>query len=99
MPEKKSPAKGKSASGGKKEEEVGKVNHFFNNISVAIIKAGKAIAKGDELHFKGATSDFTQKVESMQVEKKEIEKANKGNEFGMKVDDRVREGDTVFRAK
>jgi len=83
----------------KKEEEVGKVSHFFNNISVAIVKAGKAIAKGDELHFKGATSDFTQKVESMQIEKKEIEKAKKGNEFGMKVDDRVREGDTVFRAK
>jgi len=82
-----------------KEEEVGKVSHFFNNISVAIVKAGKAIAKGDELHFKGATSDFTQKVESMQIEKKEIEKAKKGNEFGMKVDDRVREGDTVFRAK
>ena len=81
-----------------KEEEIGKVTHFFKNIDVAIVKAKKPIAKGDELHFKGATTDFTQKVGSMQVDHKEIEKAKKGDEFGTKVDDRVRQGDTVFRA-
>ncbi len=82
-----------------KEEEVGTITHFFKNIDVAIVKTKKAIAKGDELHFKGATTDFTQKIESMQVDHKEIEKAKKGDEFGTKVDDRVRTGDTVFRAK
>ncbi len=82
----------------KKEEEVGKVVHFFGQISVGIVKLTKPIKKGEELHFKGATTDFTQKVESMQVDHKDIDSAKKGDEVGIKLDDKVRDGDTVFRA-
>jgi putative protease len=95
----KAKAKAKKEVKKEEEEEVGKVTHFFSNLSVAIVKAGKAIKKGDTLHFKGATTDFTQKVGTMQVDHKDIEKAKKGDEFGTKVDDKVRDGDTVYLAK
>ncbi|MFQ6037699.1 MAG: hypothetical protein ACE5LV_03685, partial [Candidatus Aminicenantales bacterium] len=52
---------------------------------------------GDTIHIKGHTTDFYQKVESMQVEHEPIESAEKGMEVGLKVESPVREGDVVFK--
>ena len=78
-------------------KEIGKVSHFFSNISVAVIELTDALKVGDEIHVKGATTDFKQKVESMQIEHKGVEAAKAGDSIGMKVSERVREGDVVYK--
>jgi putative protease len=79
------------------EKEIGKVTHFFPKISVAIIELSGTLKIGDNIAFRGATTDFTQKVDSMQIEHKQVKEAKKGQSIGMKVVDRVREEDTVYR--
>ena len=81
----------------KKEELVGKITHYFGKIGVAIIEASKEIKVGDTIHIKGSTSDFEQSVDSMQVEHENVEKAKKGDVIGLKVKDKVREGDEVYK--
>jgi putative protease len=81
------------------EKEIGKISHFFSHISVAVIELTDTLKVGDEIHVQGATSDFTQKVESMQIEHENVQEANKGQSIGLKVKDRVREHDTVFKVE
>ena len=81
----------------KKEKKVGKVTHVFGQIKVAIIKVSGEIKQGDALHIKGGTSDFDQKVVSMQIDHKKISKAKKGDIIGLKVSKKVREGAEVFK--
>jgi len=81
-----------------KEEFVGKITHYFDKIEVGIIEITKgSLAVGDEIHIKGATTDFEQPVESMQIEHEQVKKAKKGDAIGMKVKDKVREGDEVYK--
>lgn len=80
-----------------KEKEIGKVTHYFTNIGVAVVELSDELSVGDTIHIKGATSDFTQKVESMQIEKEPVEKAESGQSIGLKVTEHAREGDTVSR--
>jgi len=80
-------------------EEVGKVTHYFTNIGVAVIKLSGNLKVGDKIKVKGATSDFEQKVDSMQIEHDKIEEAKAGQDIGMKVKEHAREGDTVFKVK
>lgn len=74
----------------------GEVTHFFNDISVAVVKLTDDISVGDALHFLGANTDFRQEVESMQVEHEDIESASAGQEVAIKVERRVRAGDSVY---
>lgn len=83
----------------KKEKPIGVVTHFYSGIGVAIVKFNKAVKKGLMVRFKGATTDFSQKIESMQYNHKDIDSAKKGQEVGMKVNEKVREGDEVFEVK
>jgi translation elongation factor EF-1alpha len=79
-------------------EEVGEILHFFDHISVAVVKATKATIKvGDKIHVRGATSDFEQDVDSMQIDHAEVKSIKKGEEAGMKVKEKVREGDKVYK--
>ena len=78
------------------EKPIGEVTHFYINIDVAVVKFNEAVSVGDTVHFKGATTDFTQEVKSMQFDHKEVDKAEKGKDVGLKVDERVRVGDEVF---
>jgi len=78
------------------EIEVGRVVHYFSRISVAAVELTGELKVGDEVHFKGHTTDFTQMVESMQIENKPVEKAGPGDKVGIKVVDKVREGDKLF---
>ncbi len=80
------------------EEEVGKVQKFFAKPSVAAIEVTAGVVKvGDKLHFKGHTTDFEETVTSMQVDRETIEEAKPGDLIGIRVKDRVREHDTVFK--
>nr|MCK4929588.1 hypothetical protein [Nanoarchaeota archaeon] len=78
------------------EREVGAVAHYYTNIGVAVIELTDTLKVGDTIHIKGATSDFTQKIESMQIEHKNVEEAKKGESIGLKVKEHAREHDKVF---
>lgn len=81
------------------EKLIGKVTHYFNNIGVAVVEITNGELKlNDKIHVKGATSDFEQKVDSMQIEHENIEIAKKGQVIGLKVEQPVREGDEVYKS-
>jgi hypothetical protein len=110
-PEKKKMA-GKKKTAGKKKvvtkktvrvvapfgKPIGIVTHFYNEISVAIVKFNKKVPVGTILHFNGATTDFKEPVKSMQFDHEAIAVAPKGKQIGIKVKKRVREGDKVYEA-
>ncbi len=79
------------------EKEIGKVFSYFTNVGVAAIKLTAGLKVGDEIHIKGSTTDLTQKVKSMQIENKAVDKAKKGDDVGIKVDDRVRPNDKIYK--
>lgn len=80
------------------EKVVGKVVHFFPRPSAAAIEiTAEGLKIGDVIHIKGHTTDFTQTISSMQLENAPIEEAAVGQVVGIKVDDRVREGDLVYK--
>ncbi|MCL6578775.1 MAG: translation elongation factor-like protein [Candidatus Bathyarchaeota archaeon] len=77
--------------------EVGRVTHFFPKISVAVIELTKPLSVGDTIVIKGPTTDFEQVVESMQIEHKNVQQAKAGQSIGLKVAERVREKDMVYK--
>ena len=80
------------------EKRIGVVSHYFGKITVAIIKIEEEGLKiGDTIHLKGHTSDFTQKVESMELEHKVVQEAKVGDSIGIKVSEHTREGDVVHK--
>jgi len=81
-----------------KEIEVGKVADYFANIGVVAIEVtAEGIKIGDTLHFLGHTTDFTQKITSMQVEHQAVEEAPVGSSVGIKVSEKVRAHDQVLK--
>lgn len=79
------------------EEEVGRVTHFYPKISVAVVEMTGTLKVGDKIRVKGSTTDFTQVVESMQIEHKNIKEAKPGDVIGLKVKERTREKDIVYK--
>lgn len=77
--------------------EVGRITHFFSKISVAVIELSKPLKVGDTIVVKGPTTDFEQPVESMQIEHKDVQKAEAGQSIGLKVLQRARETDLVYK--
>lgn len=81
-----------------KDKQIGKVVHYFDKIGVAVIELASSLKKGEEIRIIGGeATDFNQTVESMQVEHKDKKKAKKGDEVGIKVKEKVREGYKVFK--
>lgn len=78
-------------------ELVGEVTHYFPHVSAGVIDVAKPIALGDNLYIKGFTTDFKQKVTSMQINRVPIQVAKQGDEIGLSVDQRVRAGDKVYK--
>lgn len=78
------------------EHMVGTVTNYFSKLGVAAIDLEDSVKTGDTLHFKGAHTDFTQPVDSMQVEHESVEQAGAGSQVGIKVSERVRPGDSVL---
>ena len=82
------------------EKLIGKVTHYFTNIGVAVVEiTGDELKVGDKIHSKGATSDFEQNIDSMQIEHENIETAKKGQAIGLKVEQQAREGDEVYKVE
>ena len=80
------------------EQQVGIVAKYFAKPGVAAIKVTEGgIKKGDRLRFKGHTTDFTEEVTSMQVDNQPVEEGKPGDFIGLKVKERVRENDTVYK--
>lgn len=77
--------------------EVGRITHFFSKIDVAVIELKAALSVGDTIAIKGPTTDFEQPVDSMQIEHKNVQRAEPGQSIGLKVLQRVRETDVVFK--
>ena len=79
-------------------EPIGEVTHFFAHVKAAVIKLKKdTLTAGDTIYIKGSTTDFEQKIKSMQINHAPIEKASKGQEIGIKVKSKVRHGDKVYK--
>ncbi len=76
---------------------IGKVTHFYDKISVAIIDLSDKLAVGESVRVKGHTTDFEQAIDSMEVDHASVEAAKKGDVIGVKVAEKVREGDKVYR--
>ncbi len=82
------------------EQLIGTVTHFFKGPSVAVVSITDGeIAVGDEVRFKGHTSDFTERINSMEVDHKKVDRAKKGEEVAILVVARARPHDQVFRLK
>ncbi len=83
----------------KEGKPIGQVVHYFDKIGVAVIElTDSKIGIGDKIRIVGGeNTDFEQEVESMEVDHEKIKKAKKGNEVGMKVKEKVREGYKVFK--
>ncbi len=78
-------------------KEVGRVTHFFDNISVAVVELSSALRQGDQIHIKGHSTDIRQRAASMQINHVAVPVAQAGESIGLKVSGRVHEGDRVFR--
>jgi len=79
------------------ETEIGKVTEFFAKPVVAGIQLSQLVKVGDKIHIKGHTTDITMTVESMQINRVNVPEAKPGEVIRIKVPDRVRNGDVVFR--
>lgn len=76
---------------------IGEITHFFPHVSAGVIKLSGELKAGDMVQIKGHTTDFKQAVESMQIDHVPVNEATKGQEIGLKVKDRVRIGDVVYK--
>lgn len=80
------------------EKLIGRITHYYSHLGVGIIELTEAELKlGDVIHVKGSHTDFTQTVDSIQVEHQNVSHADKGKSAGIKVKEKVREHDQVFR--
>ncbi len=80
------------------EKKVGLVIKYFGKIGVAAIRLSEgSLRVGDQIHIVGHTTDLTQTVDSMQIENASVQEAGPGADIGIKVKDKVREHDTVYK--
>jgi len=80
------------------EERVGFVTHYYGHLSVAAIRLESgSLSVGDTIRILGHTSDFRQRVVSMQIEHQPVTEAGKRQEIGLKVTEHAREGDDVYK--
>ena len=79
------------------EKKIGVITHYFGNIAVGIIKLDAPLKVGDTIHIRGAHDDVTQSVDSMQIEHESVTEARKGESIGLKVSQKVKKGDRVYK--
>ncbi|HDZ54214.1 MAG TPA: hypothetical protein ENI19_01210 [Candidatus Nealsonbacteria bacterium] len=76
---------------------IGKITHYFGKIGVAVIKLSDTLKAGDNIRIVGGEIDFTQSVESMEVEHQKVDEAKTGESVGLKVEQKIREGYSVYK--
>jgi putative protease len=79
------------------EVKVGVITHVYKKIGVAVVELSEPLQVGDTIHISGRTTDLTQKVESMQIEHQNVERAEQGQSIGLKINGEVREKDLVYK--
>lgn len=79
------------------EKEIGIVTHYFGHINVIIIQLQDTLKIGDTIRVKGHTSDFTQKVDSMQIEHVSVTEAKSADAVGIKIEQKSHPKDKVFK--
>ena len=79
------------------EAPIGEVTHYFSRVGVAVLKIDAPLHSGDWIRIRGHTTDLRQQIDSMEIEHRQIEEANPGDDVAIKVSDRVRVGDSVHR--
>jgi hypothetical protein len=77
-------------------ERVGEVTHFFSQLGVAVVNLSQPLQVGDIVHFLGRNTDFEQEITSMQIDHEFIDAAYADDQVAIKVDRRVRSGDSVY---
>jgi putative protease len=77
--------------------KIGHITHFFSKISVAVVDLTAPLAVGDRILVKGPSTDFEQVVDSMQIEHKNIPRAEAGQSIGLKMAEHARERDVVYK--
>ena len=81
------------------ESFIGMIEDYFSHVSVCALTLKGTVNVGDTLHVRGHTTDLIQKVYSMQIEHQVVQSGNKGDSIGIKVDQRVRKGDYIYKRK
>ncbi len=81
------------------EKEIGTVVGYYSHVGVIAVQLSAPLKIGDKIHVKGATTDFKQKVDSMQIEHKKVLSAKKGDSVGIKIRDKARKNDKVYKAE
>lgn len=79
------------------EKEIGKITHYYSHISVGIIELSDALKVGESIHIKGHSSDFTQSIDSMQIEHASVPEAKAGDIIGIRVSQKVHPHDKVYK--
>lgn len=78
-------------------KKIGSISHYFAQIGVAVIELAGDLKVGDTIRIKGNTTDFEQEVNSMQIDKEPVNEAGNKQSVGLKVGEKVRVGDEVFK--
>ncbi|HAL62491.1 MAG TPA: hypothetical protein DCP08_08810 [Chloroflexi bacterium] len=81
------------------EKLVGRVSHYYNRIGVAVVEVTDTVKVGDTIRITGGIRDFEQTIDSMEIEHQKVEVATKGQSIGLKVIEKVREGDQVYKVE
>jgi putative protease len=79
------------------EIEIGAITHYFNHLNVGIIQLKDVLKVGDTIHIKGHSEDFSQSVDSMQIEHINVQEAKSGDSVGLKVTQKVHPHDKVYK--
>ena len=78
-------------------KKIGTISHYYGQIGVVVVDLTGELKVGDKIRIKGAMTDIEQEIDSMQIDKKPVAQAKKGESIGLKVEDKVREGDVVYK--
>ena len=78
-------------------KEIGRIVHYYGHLNVGIIELSDTLKVGDKIRVKGHTSDFTQVVESMQIEHANVTEGKPGNLVGIKIKDKAHPNDKVYK--
>jgi len=100
-PEAVRPPPSRPAKPASSEQRIGVITHYFSHLSVAVmqLEPGATLRVGDLIHIRGHTTDFTQKVESLEVDHAPVAEVGPKDDFGLKVIEHVREHDVVFKVR
>jgi hypothetical protein len=79
------------------EKEIGKITHYYGHLSVGIIALSDILKIGETIHVKGHSSDFTQSVDSIQIEHANVSEAKSGDVVGIKTIQKAHPNDTVYK--